>query len=166
MKMAQADSQFTTRRAFLGSPETELTTKAVISPNAVRTPDVTVSDPEAADPIFTVIDAHNRELDRRNQTIEAICAAEDRHKAEERDAWNRYEKASIALLTTKPSTMAGVIALMHYVGLPECSGPGACETILDGARLSSNREAAAAAERFPVLSAEVLQEITGEHSHR
>ena len=51
--MAQADSQFTTRRAFLGSPETELTTKAVISPNAVRTPDVTVSDPEAADPICT-----------------------------------------------------------------------------------------------------------------
>ena len=164
--MAQADSQFTTRRAFLDSPETQLTTKAVISPNAVRMPDVTVSDAVAADPIFTAIDAHNRELDRRNQTIDALCAAEDRHKAEERDAWYRYEKASIALLTTKPSTMAGVIALMHYVGLPECSGPGACETILDGARLSSNREAAAAAERFPVLSAEVLQEITGEHSHR
>jgi hypothetical protein len=161
MKMAQADSQFTTRRVCLGSPETQLAIKAVISPSAVRMPDVTVSDPEAADPIFTAIDAHNRELVRRNQTIEAICAAEDRHKAEERDAWHRYEKASIALLTTKPSTMAGVIALMHYVGLPECSGPGACETILDGARLSSNREAAAAAERFPVLSAEVLQEITG-----
>jgi hypothetical protein len=108
---------------------------------------------------------HRRELARRNQTIEAICAAEDRHKAEERDAWNSYEKASIALLTTKPTTMDGVMALMNYVGLPESSGPGACETILDGARLSSNREAAAAAERFPVLSAEVLQEITGEGSH-
>jgi hypothetical protein len=163
--MAQADSQSTTRRAFLGGPETQLTTKAVISP-PVRAPDAAaVADAGAADPIFTAIDAHRRELDRRNQTIEVICAAEDRHKAEERDAWHRYEKASIALLTTKPTTMAGVIALMNYVGLPECSGPGACETILDGARLSSNREAAAAAERFPVLSAEVLQEIAGECSH-
>ena len=160
--MAQADSQFTTPRAFLGSPETQLTTKAVISPNAVRMPDVTVSDAVAADPIFTAIDAHNRELDRRNQTIDALCAAEDRHKAEERDAWHRYEEASIALLTTKPTTMAGLIALMNYVALSESSGPGVCETILDGARLSSNREAAAAAERFPALSAEALRGITGE----
>ena len=120
-----------------------------------------VSGPEASDPIVNAIEAHKHELERRNQKIEAICAAEDRHKAEERDAWHRYEEASIALLTTKPTTMAGVIALMNYVALPECSGPGACETILDGARLSSNREAAAAAERFPALSAEALREITG-----
>ena len=78
--------------------------------------------------------AHQRELERRNQTIEAICAAEDRYKAEERDAWKRYEEASIALLTTKPTSMAGLIAVMNYVALPECSGPGACETILNGAR--------------------------------
>ena len=121
-----------------------------------------VSGPEASDPTFTAIDTHKRELDRRNQTIEAICAAEDRHKAEERDAWHRYEQASIALLSTKPTTMAGVIALMSYVALPECSGPGVGETILDGARLSSNREAAASAERFPASSAQVLREITGE----
>jgi hypothetical protein len=161
MKMAQADSQSTTHRAFLRSPETPLAADAVILPSAVPAPaGVVVSDPQASDPIFTAIDAHKRELDRRNQTIEAICAAEDRHKAEERDAWHRYEEASIALLTTKPTTMAGVIALMNYIALPESSGPGVCETILDGARLSSNREAAAAAEQFPALSAEVLQEIT------
>ena len=78
------------------------------------------------------------------------------------DAWHRLEKASIALLTTKPTTIAGLIALMNYVALPECSGPGACETIFDGARLSSNRETATAAERFPALTAEVLREITGQ----
>jgi hypothetical protein len=165
--MVQADSQSTTPRAFLGSRETPLAADAVILPKAVPAPAAeVVSGPEAPDPIFAAIEVHQQELARRNRTIEAICAAEDRHKTEERDAWHRYEKASIALLTIKPSTMAGVIALMHYVGLPECSGPGACETILDGARLSSNREAAAAAERFSVLSAEVLQEITGERSHR
>jgi hypothetical protein len=27
--------------------------------------------------------------------------------------------------------MAGVIALMNYLAMPECSGPGACETILE-----------------------------------
>jgi hypothetical protein len=162
--MAQADSQSTTHRAFLRSPETPLAADAVILPRAVPAPEI--SGLEASDPIFTSIDAHKRELDRRNQTIEAICAAEDRHKAEERDAWHRYEEASIALLTTKPTTMAGVIALMNYLVLPESSGPGVCETILDGARLSSNRKAAAAAEQFPALSAEVLQEITEKPGHR
>ena len=120
-----------------------------------------VSGPEASDPIFEAIEDHKRELERRNQTIEALCTAEDRHKAEEQETWHRYEQASIALLTTKPTTMAGVIALLNYVASPECSGPEACETILDGARLSSNREAAAAAERFPASSAQVLREITG-----
>jgi hypothetical protein len=163
--MAQADSQSRTPRVFLDSRETPLTADAVILPRAVLAQAAeVVSGPEALDPIFATIEVHQRELAKRNQTIDAICAAEDRHKAEERDAWSRYEKASIALLTTKPTTLDGVIALMNYVGLPECSGPGACETILDGARLSSDREAATAAERFPILSAEVLQEITGERS--
>jgi hypothetical protein len=162
MKMAQADSQSTTDRAILRGPETFVAAKAVVSRSEVPAPaPVVVTGPDASDPIFAAIEAHSRELDRQNRTIEAICAAEDRHKAEERDAWHRYEEASVALLSTKPTTLAGVIALMNYVALPECSGPGVCETILDGARLSSNREAAAAAEQFPALSAEVLREIAG-----
>jgi hypothetical protein len=165
--MAQADSQSTTRRAFLRSPETLLAADAEVLATAVPAPAAeVVSAPEAPDPIFAAIEAHKRELDRRNQTIEAICAAEDRHKLEERDSWHRYETASIALLTTRPTTMAGVIVLLKYVTLPECSGPGVSETILDGARLSSNREAAAAAERFPALNAAALEEITGEHVPR
>jgi ribosomal protein L36 len=164
--MAQADSQSTTHPALLGSSETHVATDAALSPSAGPGPaTAVVSGPQATDPIFNAIKAHKRELDRRNQTIEVICAAEDRHKAEERDAWHRYEAASIALLTTKPTTMAGVIALLSYVALPECSGPGKSESILDGARLSSNQEAATAAERFPVLSAEALGGIAGEHSH-
>ena len=91
-----------------------------------------------------------------------MCAAEEQHKIEEREAWHSYENAAIALLTTRATSMAGVIAVMSYVALPECAGPGACETILDGARLSSNREAAAAAEHFPALSAEALRDITRE----
>ena len=157
--MAQADLQSITRRAQVHSPETPLDADSVVLPTVVPAGEG-VSAPEASDPIFAAIEAHRRELDRRNQTIEAICAAEDRHKAEERETWHRYEAASIALLTSKPTTMAGVIALLGYVGLPECSGPGKSETILDGARLSSNQEAAAAAERFPAANAEVLREIT------
>jgi hypothetical protein len=158
--MAQ-DSQSMTHRAFLRCPETPLAPDAVILPRPVPAAAAeVVSGLEASDPIFAAIEVHQRELARRNQTIEAICAAEDRHKAEERDAWRRYEEASIALLTAKPTTIAGVIALMNYLALPESSGPRVCETILDGARLSSNRKAAAAAEQFPALSAEVLQEIT------
>jgi hypothetical protein len=155
--MAQANSQSTTHTA-----ETHLAGDGLASLAAVPAPPaVAVSDAEAADPTFNAIGAHKRDLERRNQTIEAICAAEERHKAEERDAWHRYEQASIALLSTKPTSIAGLIALMNYVALPESSGPGVCETILDGARLSSNQEAAAAAEHFPALSAEALREITG-----
>jgi hypothetical protein len=159
--MAQANSQSKTPGVFLDSRETPLAADAVILSKAIPAPAAeVVSSPEESDPVFAAIKVHQRELAKRNQTIEAICAAEERHKAGERNAWSRYEKASIALLTTKPTTLDGVIALMNYVGLPECSGPGACESILDGARLSSDRESAAAAERFPILSAEVLQEIT------
>jgi hypothetical protein len=116
----------------------------------------------ASDPILAAIEAHKRALGRRNEIIEAMCAAEERLKIEEREAWHSYEHAAIALLTTRPTSMAGVIAVMSYVALPECAGPGACETILDGARLSSNRETAAAAEHFPALSAEALRDITRE----
>ena len=142
--MAQANSNSTTRRAVVRSqtslPAAHTTIVPATAPLTSRT--------EASDPIFAVIDA--------------MCAAEERHKVGEREAWHSYEGAAIRLLTTKPTTMAGVIAVMTYVALPECAGPGACETILDGARLSSNREAAAAAEQFPALSAEALREITGE----
>jgi hypothetical protein len=120
------------------------------------------SGTEESDPIFVAIEAHRRALGRRNETIEEICVAEERRKIEERETWHSYEKAVIALLTTKPTTVAGLIAAMSYVALPECSGPGVCETILDGARLSSNQEAAAAAEHFPALSAEALREITSQ----
>ena len=157
--MAQADSQSMTHSAFLRSPETAPAGDKLTLPPPVPVSGATGSGSNPSDPILAAIEAHRHALDQRNQTIEAICAAEDRYKSEERDAWHRYEEASIALLTTKPTTMAGVIAMMNYVAQPECSGPGICETILDGARLSSNREAAAAAERFPALSAEVLQEI-------
>ena len=161
--MAQADSESTTPHTFLRGSEVhddvDLPTPPIA---ALATGEVVLSGPIAPDPIFSAIESHKRELDRRNQTIEAICAAEDRYRSEERDAWHRYEEASVTLLTTKPTTVAGVIALLNYVALPECSGPRLCETILDGSRLSSNRESATAAERFPALSAAALREITGE----
>ena len=148
--MAQADSNSTTRRTFVRSPKIVPDVAPATSPT------------ETSDPIFAAIEAHKRALGQRNEIIEEICAAEERLKVEEQDAWHSYENAAVALLTTRPATLAGVIAVMSYVALPECAGPGVCETILDGARLSSNREAAAAAEQFPALSAEALREITGE----
>ncbi len=148
--MAQADSNSTTRRTFVRSPSVAPDP----APETART--------EAADPIFAAIEGHRSALSRRNDIIEEICTAEERLKAREREAWHSYEKAVVALLTTKPTTMAGVIAALSYVALPEASDPGVCETILDGAKLSSNQEAAAAAEHFPALSAEALREISGE----
>ncbi len=96
--MAQADSNSTTHRTFVRSPS--IVPDA--APETLRT--------EVSDPIFAAIEAHQRALGRRNEVIEAICAAEERHKIEEREAWHSYEGAAIALLTTRPTTMAGVIA--------------------------------------------------------
>lgn len=155
--MAQADSNSTTRRAYVRSQTSFRATDATIPLAAPAIPRT-----ENSDRIFTAIEEHREALDRRNRIIEEICTAEERLKAEECEAWHSYEKAVVALLTTKPTTMAGIIAAMSYVALPESSGPGVCETILDGARLSSNQEAAAAAEHFPALSAEALREITGQ----
>jgi hypothetical protein len=157
MQMAQADPDCTTPRVFVRSQTSFRATDATIPLAAPVIPGANNSDR-----IFTAIEAHREALDRRNRIIEEICAAEERLKAEEREAWHSYEKAVIALLTTKPATMAGVIAAMSYVALPESAGPGVCETILDGARFSSNGEAAAAAEHFPALSAEALREIIGQ----
>jgi hypothetical protein len=157
MQMAQADSDCTTPRAFVRSQTSFRATDDTIPVAAPAIPST-----QNSDRIFIAIEEHGAALDRRNRIIEEICAAEERLKAEEREAWHSYEKAVVALLTTKPTTMAGVIAAMSYVALPESPGPGVCETILDGARLSSNQEAAAAAEHFPALSAEALREITGQ----
>jgi hypothetical protein len=161
--MAQADSDSTAGRACVRSQST-FVVRSQFVPADATTPmgEPAPSGIKASDPIFVAIEAHRRALGRRNEKIEEICAAEERHKIEERETWHSYEEAIVALLTTKPTTTAGLIALMSYVALPECSGPGVCETILDGARLSSNQEAAAAAEHFPALSAEALREITGQ----
>jgi hypothetical protein len=88
--MAQADSQSTTRRAFLGSPEKLLAADTLISPIAAPVPEAAAaSGCKASDPIFAAIEAHKRALDQRNQTIEALCAAEERQKNEERETWER-----------------------------------------------------------------------------
>ena len=108
----------------------------LLTANAARAIEASNSSNEV-DPIFAAIEAHNLALGRRNDIIEELCDAEERLKVKEREAWQSYEIAVIALLTTKPTTMAGVIAAMSYVALRESDGPGACETILDGARLSS-----------------------------
>jgi hypothetical protein len=158
--MAQADSNSTTHGAFV---RTQTSSLCPVTDSAISIAAPASSHTESVDPIFSAIDQHREALDRRNRIIEEICAAEERNKSEESKAWHSYERAVIALLTTKPTTMAGVIAAMNYVALPESSAPGVCETILDGARLSSNREAAAAAEHFPALNADALRDITREH---
>ncbi len=88
--MAQADSNSTTRRTFVRSPR--------VAPDS--TPDTART--EASDPIFAAIEGHRSALGRRNNIIEEICTAEESLKAQEREAWHSYEKAVVALLTTKP----------------------------------------------------------------
>src|ERR1700733_9982626 len=98
MQMAQADSDSTTGRAFLRSQTLFLTAGAI----PIAAP--SISGTEASDPIFVAIEAHRRALGRRNDIIEEICTAEERLKEEEREAWQSYERAVVALLTTKPTT--------------------------------------------------------------
>jgi hypothetical protein len=45
---------------------------------------------------------------------------------------DRETDARLALLTTAPTTLAGVAALLDYVGLPEYNDPSCGQTILSG----------------------------------
>src|SRR5690349_7903759 len=107
--MNKADSIPTTRRAFVQRSATALAVgaavPAVIIPKAAQAAE--------QDPIFAAIEAHERAAVLDKGASDAAA-----------DLWaEAYNKACIALFTTKPTTLAGVVAVLEYVNEPEHGDP-------------------------------------------
>ncbi len=114
------------------------------------------------DPVFAAIAAHRAAM--------AACAAMSRHVDElddgpaleralsaEGGANARESGARLAVFTTAPTTLAGVAALLDYVGQPDDHGI-ARHTILTGIRYGE-AELLAASDGFPRHLAAALRRI-------
>jgi hypothetical protein len=88
---------------------------------------VTVARPIGPDPIHDVIEAHRKAAREHNEAIDIHCAFEEcnmqgeklaRYKrltAETDAAYDRMEVVSLDLINTKPTTLAGILALCRYM---------------------------------------------------
>jgi hypothetical protein len=71
------------------------------------------------DPIFLMIEAHRVE----RAALDAALANEPPYRTPEHDVWERNSRAAldaendatVALLTTAPTTLAGAVALLRYI---------------------------------------------------
>jgi hypothetical protein len=121
------------------------------------------------DPIFAAIDHH----------VEIMTAWFDALRRE--DATAEYDEplneaigdlchrecdASFAVVMTQPTTLAGVVALLHHLGQPEylnmdSSAPGEAseDTILSAWNSSTNNERKRMVNGFPLRLADALRDI-------
>src|SRR5450631_3219420 len=88
---------------------------------------VTVTMPIEADPIHAVIEAHRKAAREHHEAIDIHCAFEEcgmqgeklakykRLTAETDAAYDRMEVVSLDLINTKPTTLAGILALCRYM---------------------------------------------------
>ena len=146
LNLTQRAWESATGPEFLGSSKTHVARDPALSPSA--------------DEYWFQALKHRIQSSLRSKRTSASCIEEirtSRRFAPPRSA-TRPKSAKIGIATKRhpshssrvsPRPWPAVIALLNYVALPECSGSGKSESILDGARLSFNQEAAPAAERFP-----------------
>jgi hypothetical protein len=109
----------TSRRAFLaGVPIAAVAlTPAGAALGGPETGGTAISEP---DPIFAVIERHRAELDAFFANLEASNLVD-----EESEEWERLQNAAnpcdflLPVLTVRPTTLAGLSALLSHVALPE-----------------------------------------------
>ena len=79
------------------------------------------------DPIFAVIKAHHQAMaheincvEAADVDVEAVDGAEEAEVQQRmHEAYDLHHDAIVTLLTTDPTTLAGAVALLEYVGSPE-----------------------------------------------
>jgi hypothetical protein len=147
------------RRALLMGLAVAATPMAPALANALSQP-----APAAADPIFDVISRH---WDAQ-ETLDAACRANDLDMEEDppkQAAYDRAIAAELPLFTTAPTTIAGVAALLKYMGsdvhpsLQDEDDNGRSLTVLSYASDWSADALIDAVHRFPVHVAAALRSI-------
>jgi hypothetical protein len=124
--MTQADSVHSTpptntsptRRNILGTIAAAGATALTLTPARALT---------AADPIFGIIERHRAARVAHKEAVRIEFAFEELHMQGEKlrqyqafqeqtgDAWDRLEDASVDLVNTPPTTLAGIAALCRYL---------------------------------------------------
>jgi hypothetical protein len=120
-----------TRRRFLAVAAVASAAGAcTLAAAAAMAPDVpkAVTVPIEADPIHDVIEAHRKAAREHHEAVNIHCAFEElnmsgeklakykRLEAETDETYDRMEHASGDMVNTKPTTLAGIVALCRYVG--------------------------------------------------
>src|SRR5450631_4620053 len=119
-----------TRRRFLAvAAVASVVGSGTLAAAAAMAPDVpkAVTVPIEADPIHDVIEAHRKAAREHHEAIDIHCAFEEcgmqgeklakykRLTAETDAAYDRMEVVSLDLINTKPTTLAGILALCRYM---------------------------------------------------
>jgi hypothetical protein len=143
----------TTRRAvFAAAPAVAAGTLA--AGTAVNAVAVAVTRATEVDPIFALIRAHQAD-------VEAMVHACDNGHGDEAD-FVTPDRWLLQVLTTQPTTIGGVAALLAHVGQPENlldePDPEERESILSGVR-EANPELRDAGREFPKMVAAALRAI-------
>jgi hypothetical protein len=149
------------RRALLaGAPA--VAAAALAGGTAANAVAIGMAKADEVDPIFAAIEAHRA-------TVDLILAIEDRSNNEDLDevgeeiddqmdaAIDTVIEADLVLLSTSPTTVAGVVAALEYAG-------SVCRhqrepTILQGANGWADVEIKKAARDFPALMGAALRNI-------
>ena len=169
--MSQAENRTTTipsRRALLtGAPA--VAAAALAAGTAATGLATAMAAPLAADPIFAVIAEHKEAAEAYNQAIAVEVAVDLRDDPDllttseaTREAGERAHARLLEVLTVKPTTLPGVVALLVHVGQPELIEESHCEdrdTFLSAAGSGYMGETKAAAMEFPRHIANVLARI-------
>lgn len=135
--MAQVDARTTTRRRFVSLT----TAAAAVLPTGINA--------AAGDPIFALIERAGAAY----RAMDEDCQHSDKMSDVLSDAW---DSTMTAVLSTPPTTMAGVIAALHFAG----------GEMVDGCRLSDSMAATdedlydAACNFLPMISA-ALRRLAG-----
>ena len=118
-----------TRRRFLATAAVASAVGAGTLAAAARAPDVpkAVTVPIGPDPIHDVIEAHRKAAREHHEAVDIHCAFEEcgmqgeklakykRLTAETDAAYDRMEVVSLDLINTKPTALAGILALCRYM---------------------------------------------------
>jgi hypothetical protein len=109
------------------------------------------------DPIFAAIERHGYVRDAYIVAMRELHDDPDRQEEYEEHIDN-YDDACLSLVTTRPTTLAGVVAVLTYVAAPEW--PREDQSLLEGIAESSDEALADASRGFVLLIADVLKQLT------
>jgi hypothetical protein len=119
-----------TRRRFLAvAAVASAVGSGTLAAAAAMAPDVpkAVTTPIGPDPIHDVIEAHRKAAREHHDAVDIHCAFEElnmqgeklaeykRLTAETDETYDRMEVVSLDLINTKPTTLAGILALCRYM---------------------------------------------------